>query len=52
MGILAFLFSGSNISYLLYLVFLVLFILYHSIVNVGGDELATLERRWIGKEMP
>jgi len=33
------------------LVFLFLFILYHSIVNVGGDELATLERRWIGKEM-
>ncbi|MFN9979706.1 MAG: hypothetical protein ACK53Y_07325, partial [bacterium] len=21
-------------------------------MNVGGDELATLERRWIGKEMP
>lgn len=34
------------------LVFLLLFILYASIVNVGGDELATLERRWIGKEMP
>jgi uncharacterized membrane protein YqiK len=31
--------------------FVVLFILYFSFVNVKGDELATLERRWIGKEM-
>jgi uncharacterized membrane protein YqiK len=26
-------------------------VLYNSFVNVGGDELSTLERRWIGKEM-
>ncbi|MCE2962851.1 MAG: SPFH domain-containing protein [Chitinophagales bacterium] len=51
MGILALLFSGSTLAILI-VVFLILFVLYHSIVNVGGDELATLERRWIGKEMP
>lgn len=30
---------------------LLLYTIYSSIVNVGGDELATLERRWIGTEM-
>lgn len=30
---------------------LILYTIYSSIVNVGGDELATLERRWIGSEM-
>jgi uncharacterized membrane protein YqiK len=28
-----------------------LYTIYSAIVNVGGDELATLERRWIGREM-
>lgn len=36
---------------LILLALLALFILYNSFVNVGGDELATLERRWLGKEM-
>lgn len=32
-------------------VILLIVVLYNSFVNVGGDELATLERRWIGAEM-
>ena len=33
------------------LIILTLIVLFASIVNVNGDELATIERRWIGKEM-
>lgn len=29
-----------------------LIVLYNSFVNVKGDQVATLERRWIGREMP
>ena len=29
-----------------------LFLAYHSIVIVGGSEIAVMERRWIGKRMP
>lgn len=32
-------------------IILLIVVLYNSFVNVGGDELATLERRWIGAEM-
>lgn len=45
------LFSFNSIVLIISILF-VLFILYHSLINVGGDELATLERRWFGKEMP
>lgn len=51
MGTLTILFTGPVIVITIAVV-LILFILYQSIVNVGGDELATLERRWVGKEMP
>lgn len=31
---------------------LVLYALYSSITVAGGDEIVTLERRWVGKQMP
>ena len=44
-------FSSTGIIIIISIVLLII-ILFNSLVNVGGDELATLERRWIGKEMP
>ncbi|MEY5026077.1 MAG: hypothetical protein RLZZ244_1605, partial [Verrucomicrobiota bacterium] len=29
-----------------------LFVLYHSVTIAGGNQIITLERRWIGKSMP
>ncbi len=36
----------------LFFLFLILFFLYHSMVIVGGTQIAVLERRWIGRKMP
>lgn len=43
-------FVGTYYPFIL-LALLALFVLYNSFVNVGGDESATLERWWLGKEM-
>ena len=52
MELLLFSFLSMNAITITTIAFILLIILYNSFVNVKGDELATLERRWLGKEMP
>ncbi|MFN8323935.1 MAG: SPFH domain-containing protein [Chitinophagales bacterium] len=44
-------FSFGTTVPMIVLLLIGLIILFNSFVNVDGDEMATLERRWVGKEM-
>jgi len=41
----------ENIGFLI-LLGLIVFVIYNSLVNVGGREIAVLERKWFGTKMP
>jgi len=41
----------SNLRHLFYIVPAII-LLYASVVVVGGNEIALIERRWFGKKMP
>jgi uncharacterized membrane protein YqiK len=43
--------ASVSVIALAIILLLTIYTIYSAIVNVGGDELATLERRWIGSEM-
>jgi len=50
--VLEFLHQNANLETGLIVLVLVAILLYQSVIIVGGDMLAVVERRWFGKKMP